>query len=415
MTDKTGSTMRRLLAGGSLAVLTVAMAATVPGMARADGTPFRIGALNPVTGAGSPYGPGMQKVIVMAAEEVNQTGGVCGRMLEVTAEDTQTSPDAAVLAVKKLIEVNGAQVIMGTWSSGVTLAVMPITTAAGIPELNTSGAPAISMEDKDDMVWRFQATNDRFGQAFAKIATMRGFKRPATMAYNNASGIGNTEGFTKAWTAGGGEVVSAVVYEPKRPSYRSELQQILAANPDVVVMGSYLQDTTVILREWFQSGQSPDLKWIIPGWAANQQLIDALGPEVAASIISVDSISNETAPSYDHFAAAYQAATGSPASGNVYAAMTYDMVISWGLAMQAACPDTAPKAINAAIRSIDSADGEPVYTFAEGKAAIEAGKTVNYEGASSRLSFDQYGDVTPDFSLSEIEGTSFVRKDVVKF
>mgnify|MGYP007100961948 FL=1 len=54
MTDKTGSTMRRLLAGGSLAVLTAAMAATAPGMARADDAPFRIGALNPVTGAGGP-------------------------------------------------------------------------------------------------------------------------------------------------------------------------------------------------------------------------------------------------------------------------------------------------------------------------------------------------------------------------
>ena len=49
------------------------------------------------------------------------------------------------------------------------------------------------------------------------------------------------------------------------------------------------------------------------------------------------------------------------------------------------------------------------------KAAIEAGRRVNYEGASSRLSFDQYGDVTPDFSLSEIDGGAFVRKGVVSF
>ena len=412
MAGRIEARMRRAVtAGVSLAVMSLALG----GAAQAETAPFRIGALNPVTGAGSPYGPGMQKAIILAADEVNAAGGACGRKLEVSAEDTQTSPEAAVLAVKKLIEVNKVDAVMGTWSSGITLAVMPITTQAGLPLLNTSGAPAISTEDKADLVWRFQATNDRFGQAFAKIATERGFKRPATMAYNNASGIGNTEGFTKAWTAAGGEVVSSVVYEPKRPSYRSELQQILAANPDVIVMGSYLQDTTVILREWYQSGQSPDVKWIIPGWAANQQLIDALGPDVLANVIAVDSISNESAPSYAHFEAAYKKAMGAEAPANVYAAMTYDMVIAWGLAMQQACPDTTIAAVNGSIRAIDAADGAPVYTFAESKAAIEAGRKVNYEGASSRLSFDQYGDVTPDFSLSEIDGGAFVRKGVVSF
>lgn len=64
-------------------------------------------------------------------------------MLEVLAEDTQTTPDAAVLAAKKLIEVNGVNAILGTWSSGISLAVMPLT-AAGIPLMNTSGAPPIS-------------------------------------------------------------------------------------------------------------------------------------------------------------------------------------------------------------------------------------------------------------------------------
>ncbi|SMF51469.1 amino acid/amide ABC transporter substrate-binding protein, HAAT family [Tistlia consotensis] len=375
--------------------------------------PFLVGALNPVSGAGSPYGSGMQKAIAMAADEINADGGACGRQIQVVSEDTQTSPDAAVLAVKKLIDVNKVQVVMGTWSSGVTLAVMPITTAAGLPEMNTSGAPAISTEDKADLVWRFQATNGRFGQAFAKIAKERGFKRPATMAYNNASGLGNTEGFAKAWKEDGGKVVASVVYEPKQASYRSELQQILAANPDVVVMGSYLPDTTIILREWYQSGQNPDLKWIIPGWAANEKLVEALGPDVTQGVIAVDSISNENAPSYAHFAEAYKKATGQPAGSNVYAAMTYDMMVLWGLAMQADCSKLTPEAINGRIRGVDSASGDKVFTFAEGKKALEAGKAINYQGASSQLAFDQYGDVTPDFSLSVVEKGEIVRKSVV--
>ncbi len=401
----------RTAALASLLTSVAAVAVTVPAAA-ADKT-FSVGALNPVSGAGGTYGTGMQKAIILAAEEINAAGGACGTRIAVVAEDTQTSPEAAVLAAKKLVEVNKVQVVMGTWSSGVTLAVMPITTAAGVPLMNTSGAPAISTEDKEDLVWRFQATNGRFGQAFSEIAALRGFQRPATMAYNNASGLGNTEGFEQAWTARGGRLVSKVVYEPKQASYRSELQQILAANPDVVVMGSYLPDTTIILREWFQSGENPDLKWIIPGWAANEKLVEALGPEVTAGIIAVDSISNENAPSYARFGEAYARATGEPAGANVYAAMTYDMMILWGLAMQASCPDLAPRAINARLRAVDDPTGEAVYGFAEGKAALEAGKTINYEGASSQLALDEYGDVTPDFSLSVITDGKIVRERVV--
>jgi branched-chain amino acid transport system substrate-binding protein len=401
---------RRTLTG----VSTLALALTLStGLGQAADS-FLVGALNPVSGAGGTYGPGMQKAILAEADSINAEGGACGKTIEVIAEDTQTSPDAAVLAAKKLVEVNKVQVVMGTWSSGVSLAVMPITTAAGIPEFNTSGAPAISVQDKDDLVWRFQATNGRFGQAFAKIAEMRGFKRPATMAFNNASGLGNTEGFTEAWTGMGGDIVAKVVYEPKQPSYRSELQEILAAKPDVVVMGSYLPDTTIILREWYQSGENPDLKWIIPGWAANDKLVEALGPEVTEGVIAVDSISNEKAPSYEMFSKAYEKATGNPANSNVYAAMTHDMMTIWGLAMEADCSDLTPKGINSRLRAVDDAKGEKVYSFAEGKAALAAGKTINYEGASSQLAFDQYGDVTPDFSLSVIKGGAVDRESVIK-
>ena len=378
--------------------------------AQAGGT-FRVGSLTPITGAGSPYGPGMQQAIRIAVDEVNAAGGAGGLRLELFTEDTQTKPEAAVLAAKKLIEVNKVQAVLGTWSSGVSLAVIPLTDAAGIIEMNVSGAPAISTIDTKDLVWRFQATNDRFGAAFSEICAKRGFKRPATMAFNNASGLGNTEGFTRAWKKRGGEVVANVVYEPNRPSYRSELQKVLAAKPDVIVMGSYLPDTTIILREWYQSGD--DVKFVIPGWAANPQLVQALGAEVCEGIISVDTVSNENSPAYKAFDAAYNKATGKPASSNIYAAMAYDMVISMALAMEAAGPGATVAQINSKIRDVSNPQGDTVYSFAEGKAKLAKKEKVNFDGASSKLDFDQYGDATPDFGVYVIEKGELVRRDVV--
>lgn len=373
---------------------------------------FRVGALCPVTGSGSPYGSGMQKMIVAAAEAVNAAGGAGGRRIEVVAEDTQTSPQAAVLAAKKLIDVNKVRAILGTWSSGVSLAVVPLTNDANIILMNTSGAPALSVPPANakGLSYRYQATNDRFGRAFAEIAAKEGFKRPATMAFNNASGIGNTEGFRKAWEAKGGKVVENVVYEPNQPTYRSELQRVLAANPDVIVTGSYLPDTTIIMREWFQSGQP--VKWIMPGWAASPDLVKAVGADVLEGVISVDSISNETAASYKAYDEAYRKVTGQPGQSNVYAAMTWDMMNVLALALEAA-NSTETAAINAKIREIANPDGQKVYTFAEAKDALKKGK-INYEGASSILDFDQHGDVTPDFGVFFIEGGKLNRRYVVK-
>ncbi|WP_029003798.1 ABC transporter substrate-binding protein [Azorhizobium doebereinerae] len=400
---------RQTLAALAGSVLLPALSRT----AGAQTAAFRIGALNPITGAGAPYGSGMQKMIVAAAAMVNDAGGAGGRTLEVSSEDTQTQPQAAVLAAKKLIEVNKVQAILGTWASGVSLAVAPLTNDAGILLMNTSGAPALSVPPANakGLLYRFQATNDRFGRAFAEVATKQGFKRPATMAFNNASGIGNTEGFRKAWEAKGGKVVENVVYEPNQPSYRAELQKVLAAKPDVIVMGSYLADTTIILREWFQTGETT--KFIIPAWAANPDLVKALGPEVTEGLISVDSISNEGSDAFKAFDAAYQKAMGQPGLSNVYAAMTWDMVVVLALAMEAAGPNADVAAISAKLREVAGPGGKAVSTFAEGKAALKTGK-IDYQGASSILDFDQYGDVTPDFSVSVVEKGKIERKYIVK-
>lgn len=401
------SLTRRLVLGATAGTL------AVPNVVRAQAETFRIGALNPITGAGSPYGTGMQRMIQAAVEAINSAGGVNGRRIEVFTEDTQTSPQAAVLAAKKLIEVNRVRAILGTWSSGVSLAVIPLTNEADIILMHTSGAPALSTPPANakNLGYRYQATNDRFGRAFAEIAAREGFRRPATMAFNNASGIGNTDGFRRAWAAKGNQNGEHVVYEPNQPSYRAELLRVLSTRPDVIVMGSFLPDTTIILREWFQTGTP--VKWIIPAWAANPQLVQALGPAVTNGIIAVDSVSNEGAEAFAAYDAAYRRAVNQPGASNVYAAMTWDMANALALAIeQAKSFETA--AINAAIRQVANPPGEQVSGFAAGKAAIAAGRKINYEGASSVLDFDEFGDVTPDFGVFFIENGQFNRRYVVK-
>jgi len=400
-------TRRRALAttGGT------ALVAAISGHGvRAADAPYRVGALNPVTGAGSIYGAGMQKTILFALDEVKKAGGVDGRPIGVFAEDTQTSPDAAVLAVRKLIDANKVEAILGTWSSSVSLAVQPITNAAGCLLFHVSSAPALSApaQNPKHLGFRFQAGSPQIGAAYAAIATRQGAKNPAVMAFNNDVQIASTSIFRTAWEKAGGRLAKTVVYEPNRTSYSAELQQVLAGTPDLIVVSGYVPDTTIILREAFEAGNAALI--VIPGWAWGPSVEKALGPEVLEGLIVFDSVPDSDGAAFKAFDAGYRTAMGGPGLANVYAAMCYDMAVVLALAMQKAGPGADSAAIARAIPEIAGPPGQKVSSFAEGKAALRAGQKINYEGASGPLDFDAKGDAISVFGVNQFSKGTLERK-----
>jgi branched-chain amino acid transport system substrate-binding protein len=404
-------TRRRALAGPGSTTLV----ATLPGAgALAQEAPYRIGALNPITGAGSTYGSGMQKTILFALEEVRRAGGVDGRSLEAYAEDTQTSPDAAVLAVRKLIGAQRVDAVLGTWSSSVSLAVQPVTNDAGCLLFHVSSAPALSSPARNAkrLGWRFQAGSPQIGAAYAGIASRLGAKNPAVMAFNNDVQIASTSVFRTEWDKAGGKVARTVVYEPNRTTYQAELQQALGARPDLLVVSGYVPDTTIILREAFEAGNTARV--VIPGWAMGPSVVKALGPEVLEGLIVFDTVPDSDGAAFRAFDAGYRAAMGDSGLSNVYAAMCYDMVVVLALAMQKVGPGAKNAAIAEAIPTVANPPGEKVGNFAEGKAALKAGQEINYEGASGPLDFDTNGDATSVFGVSEFSKGTLQRRYLLR-
>jgi branched-chain amino acid transport system substrate-binding protein len=153
------------------------------------------------------------------------------------------------------------------------------------------------------------------------------------------------------------------------------------------------------------------MKFIAPTYAANPELVKALGADVVEGLISVDTVPNESAASYKVFDEVYRKEVGAPGSTNSFAAMTWDMVTVLALAIEAA-NSVEIAAINAKIREIANPPGRKVYSFAEGKAALKNGK-IDYDGASSVLDFDAKGDVKPDFGVYVFEKGKMNRKYVV--
>ncbi len=86
---------------------------------------IRIGAVMDLSGALAGIGSQLRDSIVLAVKQVNEAGGIDGTQVELIVEDGKTDPTSGFEAVKKLVEVNGINVIIGPMISGASLAAGP--------------------------------------------------------------------------------------------------------------------------------------------------------------------------------------------------------------------------------------------------------------------------------------------------
>lgn len=119
-----GSTGRRtvLKMGAGLAAGT---ALGFPAIVKAQSDAIKIGHLTPMTGFLGALGQWAVLGIQMAAEEVNAAGGVMGRKLDVQSEDS-VNPDVASTKAQRMLERDGAAVLMGEISSASALAISQV-------------------------------------------------------------------------------------------------------------------------------------------------------------------------------------------------------------------------------------------------------------------------------------------------
>src|ERR1700712_4658014 len=123
------SLTRRKLVRASAAAL------AMPVVARAAAEPIRIGWLATFTGPLSSPTIGFDRGVKYAVEQINNKGGIHGRMLEVISRDTQGDPTKAVNATQDVISRQKVHAVFGPVNSGELLATTPIMARGKMPSL----------------------------------------------------------------------------------------------------------------------------------------------------------------------------------------------------------------------------------------------------------------------------------------
>jgi branched-chain amino acid transport system substrate-binding protein len=374
------------------------------------GKDINIGALVPLTGSGATYGPGMLAAIQIAVDEVNKAGGPLNRNLKLFSADDQSDPIAAVPAAEKLVNINKIRTLLGTYSSAVTLAVSPVAISANIIAMNTSGAPSVSAQGP--LTFQFNPRENLYAEAELSIAIEKGYKTASILAAANPATKGNADIFTKLFEAAGGKILARVDFVQGQPSYRAELQKVLAPKPDFVLGASYVPDASIYVKEAYSI--DPNVRWIGPAFGFNATLAKSLGAQITDGIMGADSVPATDSAAFKSYAKKFKSATGNDAISNTYGAMTYDMVNMYALAVQKAGSDDTQAVANALHLISGNGTGTKVSNFAEGKKALEAGKKIDYQGASGPLKFNKTNNRGVYFGIFELKGGTAILKETIK-
>jgi len=352
----------------------------------AQGAPVRLGALLPLTGSGGPYGGPMAKVAKGVVDEVNAAGGILGRKVELFIEDDQTSAEAAVRAARKLIDVDKVAAVMGTWASAVTTAVAPLCWESKTFQTTTSGADSITLLPHQGYLIRTQPNTTLQGQKFGGFAVENDAKKVFFISPQTPFVKTQLEGITAAVKKAGGSVGS-LVYDDKRPSYRSEVDEILRFEPDAIIFGGYTPDTTVMLKDLFRAGYKG--KKIAFAYAVNQKLIESVQPEIVEGTFTISPSPAEGSNAYARVAKLAGMSNPDP-----YTVQMYDQINLVILALAAGGGDMNGTTIKANVRTISQGpDRIKVDNAVEGLKQLAAKKKIDYDGASGPCDFTDIGDI----------------------
>ncbi|MEM9850965.1 MAG: ABC transporter substrate-binding protein, partial [Pseudomonadota bacterium] len=253
----------------------------------------------------------------------------------------------------------------------------------------------------------------------AKVAGDQGFGSVAILYKNDDWGQDMARLVAADMAAIGVEVTASVAINDAQPSYRGEVTEALATQPEALYLALYPAEGTAAVREWISLGGSQ--KMILANSLKSDEFRDNVGMQFLGEALGTDTSSPRT-ESADAFRAAYVERFESEPNGPGLA-NSYDAAMIGLLAMEAAGEGATGTDIAAAVARVTDPAGTPVTAdtagFAMAKEVLAGGGTVSYQGATGNVRFDTNGDVSApavvwsftDAGTEEVEYLSLVEVD----
>jgi len=215
--------------------------------------PVKIFGLVELSGTGATSGTNFNDGVKLAVKEINGAGGILGRKIDYTANDTQSQPQVSKALAIKAID-DGAYIVMGPVFSGSIMVSMAETRRAEIPNFTGGEAAAITQQG-NPYVFRTSFTQS---SAMPKVARYLNdnlkAKTVAVIFTNNDFGKGGRDVFTKALEPYGIKVVADISTDPGQLDFSGAVLKAKQANVDALFVYTNEEEAARALRELRKQG-----------------------------------------------------------------------------------------------------------------------------------------------------------------
>ncbi len=330
-------------------LLTIVAACTLASGAALAQDTIKIGVIGPFTGGSSSMGVSMRDGVRLATKEINATGGVLGKKIELVERDDEAKNERGVQIAQEFINKTKVVAAVGYINTGVALASQRFFQEAKIPVMNNvaTGSLVTHQFDKEPENYVFRnaaADNIQAPMIVEEAVTRRGFKKVAILADSTAYGDLGRKDLTAALAAKGITPVADEKFNIKDVDMTPQLLKAKEAGAEVILTYAIGPELAQVANGMAKLGWK---KPMIGSWTLSMaNFIDTAGKNGDGATMPQTFIQDPSTPKRKAFIEAYLAQF-KPKNGRidspVSAAQGYDSIYLLAAAMKQAGTTDGPK------------------------------------------------------------------------
>jgi len=372
---------------------------------------IKIGIAAAETGDIGPWWPGAWEVGELTVDRINEDPPL-GRPLEAIIDDEQSTPDGAIKTANYL-GGQGVVFAVGYESDGLW-AALDVIERFGTPTFtHWAGTSKLDRTElgKDRLFFRTCASDTimdtLYGLYWEDELAPQGYKKVAIMNGTDEASRSTAEEAAVSLEKVGAQIVYTKEFPADQATFSRILADAFAKEPDAIFVACGAEQGSIVMKQWWDSALTKDILWLVPDEWPTPEVLEAITPAegafdnkmVAPNPTSGEPLKEYVGESYDIMMAQFKKVYGAGAEPeHAFAINLWDAIIVGALAIQAA-GEATPEAVSEYVPKVASPPGVKVYSYEEGKKALEEGKDIDFEGAGSDCNFDEYGNVYPPSSM----------------
>lgn len=365
--------------------------------------PVRIGVVTPLSGTYAGIGQQVKWGLDLAAKEINASGGVMGRPIELMYEDEEANPAVAVQKAEKLFQVGKVDFLTGTVNSGSTLAVGQVAERNDrLIATTVSFADSITAEKCSPNVFR---VNARAGMQSAALADWMAATKPnANVFYlgpDYEMGRSTVAAFKSAAEAKGAKTVGEVFAPLDNKDYSPFFGQMRSARPTVVYTSVAGNDTVRLFTQMAEFGLNRNVQVVGASGTVTSQNLKAIGKSADGFVTGVGYSPTIDSADNKKFVASFEAAN--KVQPDLYGADSYGVLYFYKAAVEKAKSTDTDK-VRVAMRGLQWATPQGLKVMRAGDhQAMQDMYAVRVNGGK----FEIVGKVTANSAIGPDSCTKF--------